>query len=61
VHLAKSLRSRGEELLITPAQCLDCGFAFRQREKPARPSRCAQCHGTRLTLPEFQIRARSSR
>jgi hypothetical protein len=61
VHLAKSLRSRGEELLITPAECLDCGFAFRQREKPARPSRCAQCHGTRLTLPEFQIRARSSR
>ena len=56
VHLAKSLRARGEELAITPAECLDCGFAFSRREKPARPSRCARCHGSRLTLPQFAIR-----
>ena len=58
VHLAKSLKARGEMLVITPATCLDCGFVFAQREKPARPSRCARCHGGRLTLPEFSIRAR---
>jgi predicted Zn-ribbon and HTH transcriptional regulator len=66
-HLAKSLRARGGELAITPAECrgrdgqlpaecLDCGFVFSRREKPARPSRCAKCHGGRLTLPEFAIR-----
>jgi len=55
VHLAKSLRSRGEKLIIEPARCLDCGFVFTRREKPARPSHCARCRGTRLTLPEFSI------
>ena len=55
-HLAKSLRGRGAELAITPAACLDCGFVFSRRDKPARPSRCAKCHGSRLTLPEFAIR-----
>ena len=56
VHLAKSLRARGAELVMTPVECLDCGFVFSHREKPARPSRCAMCHGGRLTLPEFAIR-----
>lgn len=56
-HLAKTLRARGERLVIAAAQCLDCGFAFSQREKPARPSRCPRCRGSRLTLPEFAIRA----
>jgi predicted Zn-ribbon and HTH transcriptional regulator len=57
VHLAKTLRAHGEELVITPAQCMDCGFVFSHRDKPARPSRCASCHGSRLSLPEFAIRA----
>ena len=56
VHLAKSLRSRGEKLVTLPARCLDCGFVYSRREKPARPSHCAGCRGTRLTLPEFSIR-----
>jgi predicted Zn-ribbon and HTH transcriptional regulator len=55
VHLAKSLRARGEKLVIVPAHCLDCGFAFSKRERPARPSHCARCRSTRVTLPEFSI------
>jgi hypothetical protein len=55
-HLARSLRGRGAKLVITPSECLDCGFVFASRDKPARPSRCARCHGSRLTLPEFAIR-----
>ena len=55
-HLGKSLRSRGAQLVVTPAECLDCGFAFAHRERLARPSRCPKCHGARLTLPEFTIR-----
>ena len=57
VHLAKSSKARGEEFVITPTECLECGFTFSKRDKPARPSRCASCHGSRLTLPSFQIRA----
>lgn len=57
-HLAKSLKARGDELVVTPVRCLDCGFTFSQREKLARPSRCPDCRGGRLSLPEFEIRAR---
>jgi len=56
VHLARSLKAHGAQLVMTPVECLDCGFVFSQREKPGRPSRCAKCHGGRLTLPEFAIR-----
>jgi predicted Zn-ribbon and HTH transcriptional regulator len=55
VHLAKSLRARGERLEIVPATCLDCGFVFAKRERPARPSHCARCRGDRLSLPVFSI------
>jgi transcriptional regulator len=55
-HLAKTLKARGEELMITPTECRDCGFVFASREKLTRPSRCAKCQGGRLTLPEFRIR-----
>jgi transcriptional regulator len=58
VHLAKTLRAHGEELVITPAECLECGFVFARREKTKRPSRCPRCATTRLTLPEFAIRSR---
>lgn len=54
-HLAKSLRARGERLVIEPARCLDCGFEFSRREKPARPSHCARCRSARLSLPRFAI------
>jgi predicted Zn-ribbon and HTH transcriptional regulator len=55
VHLAKTLRAHGEKLVIEPARCLDCGFEFSRREKPARPSHCARCRSSRLTLPQFSI------
>jgi transcriptional regulator len=55
VHLAKSLRARGERLEIVPATCLDCGFVFTKRDKPARPSHCARCRSRRLTLPVFSV------
>jgi predicted Zn-ribbon and HTH transcriptional regulator len=57
VHLARSLRAHGEELVMTPPECLECGFAFARREKPKRPSRCPRCGSGRLTLPEFSIRS----
>jgi predicted Zn-ribbon and HTH transcriptional regulator len=54
-HLARSLRARGERLRVEPARCLDCDFEFTRRDKPARPSHCARCRGTRLSLPRFGI------
>jgi predicted Zn-ribbon and HTH transcriptional regulator len=54
-HVARSLRAHGERLRVEPAQCLDCGFEYARREKPARPSQCTRCRGRRITLPRFAI------
>jgi predicted Zn-ribbon and HTH transcriptional regulator len=54
-HLARSLRARGEALVMTPPECLDCGFGFRRRERTTRPSQCPRCGSRRITLPEFRV------
>jgi hypothetical protein len=54
-HLARSLRARGERLVVEPPECLECGFGFERRARATRPGRCPRCHGRRLTLPRFQV------
>jgi hypothetical protein len=54
-HLARSLRARGEKLVMTRPECLDCGFPFPGRERTTRPSHCPRCRGRRITLPEFRV------
>jgi predicted Zn-ribbon and HTH transcriptional regulator len=54
-HLARSLRARGQQLVMTPPECLGCGFAFPGRERTTRPSHCPRCRGRRITLPEFRV------
>lgn len=59
-HLAQSLRHGDERLELDPARCLDCGFAFRDRRRPGRPSACPQCRGQHLAAPVFRITRRSA-
>jgi predicted Zn-ribbon and HTH transcriptional regulator len=52
-HLQRSL-ARGEgRLVVDPALCLQCGFAFRKRERLSRPGRCPRCGGGRIQPPRF--------
>ena len=57
-HLARSLKAAGERLRVEPARCLDCGFAFRKRDRLSRPSRCPVCRSERLDAPRFAIETR---
>ncbi|MFN8603147.1 MAG: transcriptional regulator [Candidatus Binatia bacterium] len=59
-HLARSLRHGDERLDFDPARCLDCGFVFRDRRRPTRPSACPKCRGQHLAAPVFRITRRSS-
>jgi transcriptional regulator len=52
-HLAQSLRREGRPLSITPPECLKCGFAFADRARFTRPSRCPQCGGERIQAASF--------
>jgi predicted Zn-ribbon and HTH transcriptional regulator len=54
-HLARSLRARGERLVLGRPECLDCGFAFPGRERTTRPSGCPRCGRRRISLPSFRV------
>jgi predicted Zn-ribbon and HTH transcriptional regulator len=53
-HVARSLESADEQLLVAPPRCEDCGFeAF---DDPAnRPSRCPECKSEAVAEPSFTI------
>lgn len=55
-HIVKSLaRDRMRRFVMEPASCLDCGFVFRGRRKPTRPSRCPTCHSEGVSAPRYGI------
>ncbi len=54
-HLERSLAHTGEQLQTSAPHCIKCGFAFTQRERHSRPSRCPQCKSERISPPSFQI------
>lgn len=55
-HVAKSVESGGEQLLVAPPECRDCGF--NRFDDPAnRPSRCPECKSEAVDEPTFTIRS----
>ena len=54
-HIEKSLAARGEKLHVEPPRCLSCNFAFTERARLTRPSRCPQCRSNRITPPRFRL------
>ena len=39
-----------------PAECLACGFVFRERRRLTAPSRCPRCRSESTTAPLLRIR-----
>jgi hypothetical protein len=54
-HLRKTLRSEGRRLDQVPAECRECGFVFRKRERLKAPSRCPVCKGEAISDPSFFV------
>jgi predicted Zn-ribbon and HTH transcriptional regulator len=54
-HIQRSLNKSGQKLVITPAECKQCGFVFRKRERLKRPGRCPACRSESITEPLFSI------
>jgi predicted Zn-ribbon and HTH transcriptional regulator len=54
-HLARSLEHRGERLVVEPASCVACGYAFQDRARLTRPGACPACRSTRIDPPVFRI------
>jgi predicted Zn-ribbon and HTH transcriptional regulator len=54
-HIRRSLSASHKSLEITPAECLECGFIFKDRNRFSRPGRCPRCRETRISMPRFYI------
>ena len=56
-HIARSVEAQGDRFVISPAQCLGCGYCFRERRRVTPPSRCPKCKGTHIQDPSFEIQS----
>jgi len=54
-HIARSLASLNKKVMITPAECLGCGYVFVDRKRFTRPGRCPRCKKSHIQSPRFCI------
>lgn len=56
-HIVKTLaHDSSRTFLLEPSECQDCAYAFRERTRLTRPSRCPRCRSEAITSPRFGIR-----
>jgi hypothetical protein len=55
-HLEHSLAAEGISLVVLPPRCHACGFAFKERERRSKPSRCPRCKSERIEPARFALR-----
>lgn len=56
-HIRRSLGEKNRKLVVTPAECLGCGFVFKKRERLKTPGRCPVCHGEHIQEALYSIAA----
>ena len=54
-HLKRSLRHRDKDLIIHPAECMECGFRFKT-DKIKNPSRCPMCKSERIEEQIYEVK-----
>lgn len=55
-HIARSLASSGEKLIISPYVCLRCNYSFSGRSRFDRPGRCPRCREGHIRMATYSIR-----
>ncbi|MGE5244603.1 MAG: transcriptional regulator [Betaproteobacteria bacterium] len=53
-HLIRSARAAGHRVIVEPARCRKCGFAFDQATV-TKPGKCPACRGTWIFEPQVRI------
>lgn len=54
-HIRRSQSAIGRKLIVIPARCLECGYEFESRGKPAKPGRCPRCRNEHIQDPRYRI------
>ncbi|MHA2378808.1 MAG: transcriptional regulator [Candidatus Thorarchaeota archaeon] len=55
-HISRSVKNKGKQVLIRPANCGKCGFVFTSRKSVKKPSRCPKCRSQWIIQPAYMIR-----
>lgn len=58
-HVAATLAGTGEQLLVAPPECRDCGFDGFD-DLANRPSRCPDCKSEDVKEPVFRIESETT-
>jgi transcriptional regulator len=54
-HIERSVKHQRKKLIIKPAECFGCGYAFEKRRRFTRPSRCPICKSEHIRNPMYRI------
>jgi predicted Zn-ribbon and HTH transcriptional regulator len=54
-HVALSATAQKRKLVVLPFGCLSCGYAFEERKRFTRPSRCPRCKKTHIETPTYRL------
>ncbi|MEE8432706.1 MAG: transcriptional regulator [Candidatus Desulfatibia sp.] len=54
-HIGRTVNTKRKKLVITPSQCLGCGYVFKDRKRFTRPGRCPHCKNERINNPAYRI------
>jgi predicted Zn-ribbon and HTH transcriptional regulator len=54
-HIRIASRKSKERLMIIPAECKNCGFKFKKRERLNKPGKCPICRHKYIKEPYFFI------
>lgn len=54
-HIVRSIRFQGKKLVISPAECMGCGYVFEKRKRFTRPGRCPICKSEYIRNPMYRI------
>lgn len=57
-HIARSVASKGKDLIIMPCRCLECEYVFTNRKRFTKPSRCPRCRKSHIEQPRFLVKSR---
>jgi predicted Zn-ribbon and HTH transcriptional regulator len=54
-HIRRTLHKEGRRLTVIPAECRQCGFLFKKRERLKKPGKCPVCRAETIKDPLFSV------